>query len=436
MGQSGGGTMTALMTAADWRLKATAPSCYLTSLRHLCESMGPQDAEQNIFGQLNFSLNHLGYVLMRAPSPVLLNATHSDAFPMGGSIETAIAAKKVFGTLDAADKFDIFDVQGPHHWFESQQQASFVWMKDQFGLSDNQFAPNAESFKKLDVGFSYGAVDVGFADIKRSQRYITDSGKVTERGYVLDLPQARSIYDIMRGEQIRTAVLKGTLTRDDVREKAGFRKRGELSWQIADKVESSQNGIAISKATILLPGMLRIPIVTFTPESAKARPVLVVSDCDRVELSGKVRAFLGEGRKVMVAELRAFGETGHNRRENARGFYGCKDADEEIAMMCYWLGNSLVGHRSEDLICAAMALSAENGGKPVDLYCEGRAVIPAAHAFYCENDLFASFISEREPASWESVVTDAECFHYRFANAVHGALRLYDWTDLVKSGLK
>ena len=28
MGQSGGGTMTALMTAADWRRKATAPSCY------------------------------------------------------------------------------------------------------------------------------------------------------------------------------------------------------------------------------------------------------------------------------------------------------------------------------------------------------------------------------------------------------------------------
>ena len=64
MGQSGGGTMTALMEAADDRIKAAAPSCFLTSLRNLCAYMGPQDGEQNIYGQLAFGLNHAGYVLL------------------------------------------------------------------------------------------------------------------------------------------------------------------------------------------------------------------------------------------------------------------------------------------------------------------------------------------------------------------------------------
>jgi len=41
MGQSGGGTMTALMEAADDRIKAACPSCYLTSLRTLSHEMGP-----------------------------------------------------------------------------------------------------------------------------------------------------------------------------------------------------------------------------------------------------------------------------------------------------------------------------------------------------------------------------------------------------------
>ena len=80
MGQSGGGTMSALMTAADWRLKATAPSCYLTSLGYLCKFMGPQDAEQNIFGQLAFGLNHTGYVLL-PDTKVCVTGRFSDMFP-------------------------------------------------------------------------------------------------------------------------------------------------------------------------------------------------------------------------------------------------------------------------------------------------------------------------------------------------------------------
>ena len=100
-------------------------------------------------------------------------------------------------------------------------------------------------------------------------------------------------------------------------------------------------------------------------------------------------------------------------------------------MMCYLLGESLVGHRTEDLICAAAALSSLAGSGKVDLFCEGRASIPGAHAFFAEPGLFASIACERAPESWADVLADPQC-HYRFANTVHGALRLYDWTDLAK----
>ncbi len=66
----GGGTLTAYLMALDDRIVAAAPSCYLTSLERLFATIGPQDAEQNIFAQLAFGMDHADYVTMRAPSPV------------------------------------------------------------------------------------------------------------------------------------------------------------------------------------------------------------------------------------------------------------------------------------------------------------------------------------------------------------------------------
>lgn len=431
-GISGGGTLTSYIMALDDRVRAACPAGYLTTMRALCDRCGPQDAEQNIFGQLAFGLNHLGYVLMRAPSPVLLNCTHSDFFPYGGSLETAALAEKTFAKIGASSEFGLFDVPGPHHWYESQQVAGLVWMKDRFGLTKDAFPAGEEGFKRLDVGFSYEAVDVGLADNANPQRHVSEAGKVTSRGYVLDLPGARSVYDIMRDEKIRTAVQDGGLSPALVRKTAGFRSRDALVWEAGDVREKTVDGLTVRTSPIILPGMLRIPTVTFIPENAKGRPALIVSDSKRDPLAGKVRSLLAEGRPVMVAELRAFGETGVLRRERKnRGFYGCLDADEEMSMMCYLLGESLVGHRTEDLLCAASSLSSLTGGKKIDLYCEGRAVIPAAHAFYAEREFFGSFNTERSPESWAGILAAPEK-PYRFANTVHGALRLYDWTDLVQ----
>jgi hypothetical protein len=304
-----------------------------------------------------------------------------------------------------------------------------AWMKQQLGIEPEAYSANADSFKRLDVGFSYKNVDVGLSDLSNPQGHITEAGKVTPRGYVLDLPGARSVYDIMRDEEIRSAARNGALAPDLVRKTAGFRSRDALAWRQGDVIEKNAGGVTVRISPLVLPGMLRVPTVSFLPQNPKARPALLVTDIARANLVGTVRALVASGRPVMVAELRAFGETGTVRQ---RGFYGCQDADEEISMMCYLLGESLVGHRAEDLICAASSLSSQTGGGKVDLFCEGRAAIPGAHAFYAEPGLFASIKCERAPESWANVLADMQVRSYRFANAIHGALRLYDWTDLAK----
>ena len=72
-GCSGGGTLTSYVMALDERVTCAVPACYLTTFRRLIETIGPQDAEQNIFGQIAFGLDQPDYVLMRAPRPTLIS---------------------------------------------------------------------------------------------------------------------------------------------------------------------------------------------------------------------------------------------------------------------------------------------------------------------------------------------------------------------------
>ena len=73
--------LTAYLMALDERIVCAAPSCYITSLERLFKTIGPQDAEQNITGQVAFGLEHADYLGLRAPRATLvLSSTRSAAF--------------------------------------------------------------------------------------------------------------------------------------------------------------------------------------------------------------------------------------------------------------------------------------------------------------------------------------------------------------------
>jgi hypothetical protein len=85
-----------------------------------------------------------------------------------------------------------------------------------------------------------------------------------------------------------------------------------------------------------------------------------------------------------------------------------------------------------DVIAAAAGFAPRVGGAKIEIEAEGRAVVPAAHAYYLARGRFAAFKTPgRVPKSWTDVVNDA-AQPFRFACVVHGGLRAYDWTDLVK----
>ena len=113
-GVSGGGTMTSYLMALDERVVAAAPACYLTGDRRLLETIGPQDFEQNLFGQIAAGLDHADYVLLRAPRPVHIMAATQDYFDIQGAWNLFRQAKRCYGRFGFPERVDLVEADTKH----------------------------------------------------------------------------------------------------------------------------------------------------------------------------------------------------------------------------------------------------------------------------------------------------------------------------------
>lgn len=112
-----------------------------------------------------------------------------------------------------------------------------------------------------------------------------------------------------------------------------------------------------------------------------------------------------------------------------KGVYGTRRENE--AAMLATLGRSVVGRDAENIIIRAAAQMKANGGKSVPLVAKGWNCIAAAHAYAAEPQLFSEVRFSEPPPSWTELVTNPDPTHDSYAIAVWGALKDYDWPDLI-----
>src|SRR5205823_1475548 len=128
-GNSGGGTLTSYLMALDDRIGVAAPSCFITSLERLFATIGPQDAEQNITGQVAAGMEHADYLTLRAPKPTLLTVGTRDFFDIQGSWETFREVKLIYGRLGYGERVDLFESDEGHGFTRPRRIATARWMK-------------------------------------------------------------------------------------------------------------------------------------------------------------------------------------------------------------------------------------------------------------------------------------------------------------------
>ena len=413
-GCSGGGTVTSYVMALDDRVACAAPACYLTSFHRLVETIGPQDAEQNIFGQIAFGLDHPDYVLMRAPRPTLISSTTADFFDIQGTWDNFRQAKRIYTRLGFSERVDLVEADGAHGVQPENLVAITRWMRrwllgnhDPIELA--AITPHAE------------------ADLL-----------CTDEGQVLRMPGEKSVFDLHRDEEQKLAAQRQRIwsegTSDEhrsaIRELAGVRPLDEIPRPQLEKAgRVDRPTYHIDKLVLRTPSGLPLPTLTYHPPEPVADAYLYLHEDGKLAdgaPGGPIEKLVEEGYVVVSVDLRGQGETASGRRDETLG-------DWKSYYLAYLLGQSLVGLQTEDALATARFVAYYETATPrrVHLVGIGNASTVALHAAALEPELFSSVTLGETPFSWASLIGNPVP-RGALTQTIHGALQYYDIPDLVK----
>jgi len=419
-GNSGGGTLTSYLMALDQRIMCAAPSCYLTSLRRLIETIGPQDAEQNIHAQIAYGMDHADYVIMRAPKPTLICCATHDFFDIDGTWNTFRQAKRFYTRLGFAERVDLIETDAKHGFSTELRVGAVRWMRRWLlGIDDAITEPECEIATDQQV-------------------------QCTPRGQVMLLDGARSTYDInndleeqlaqRRKEFWNQATLADAL--EEVRRIAGIRKLADLAEPECKTTATMDRAEYRIDKLILEPEPgIWLPALAFVPKKPAGEAYLYLhAEGKQADAApeGPIEKLVGDGHLVLAVDLRGIGETAQEE-SGKRGISRYVGGQWKDLYLAFMLGKSYLAMRAEDtLVCARFLARYEAGEVPhrVHLVAVGRVGPPALHAAALEPELFASITLRNCLDSWSTVVRQPLAEN-QFVNVVHGALKAYDLPDLL-----
>ena len=402
-GISGGGTNTSYLMVLDDRITAAAPGCYLTGFRSLLNTIGPQDAEQNIHGQIAFGMDHADYVLMRLPKPTLIMAATHDYFDIEGAWQLFRQGKRFATRLGYPERVDLVETDTDHGFPTGMRVGAANWMR-RWLLDLNDPITEGE-----------------LHPLPEEELNVLATGKV------LDLENARTAFDLnaelcasfaeRRAENAKPE--NHEALRETIRRLIGARALGDLP---DPRIEEAGVGFVIEPET-----GIQLPVRVAENPSGEKFALFLPGNGVQAAIDSGEAAHVAEITEaaVLATDLRGLGET-----ENAGGrkgfdeFFGPDWKDTNQASL---LGKSYVGMRVEDIWQIVRAWREQSGRhdlKPI-LVATGEAAIPALHAAALAPDLFAEVRIYRSIRSWTEVV-ESPVVRNQQPNLVFGALREYD----------
>ncbi len=412
-GNSGGGTQTSYLMSLDDRIIAAAPSCYITNFYERILELGAQDAEQNIYGQLAFGMDHADYLMMRAPTPIIICAATKDFFDIRGTWDSFRYAKRLYSRMGFAERIDLLENDAPHNYNRLQRQSVARWMARWLLKKDE---PITEPTIKL-----------------LSEEEI----KCTPKGQVMTLEGARSTYDLNRDfekelvkrRKKRWKTTSRTELLNQVRKIAGIHKLKELPKPKVEELDViERSGYSVKKMILKPEDGIYLPALMFLPNQTRSEGmVLYVHENGKgadAAPGGPIEKLVKTGRSVLAVDLRGTGETQQTSQRYFMSYFG---SDGQDVYTAYLLGRSYVGMRTEDILICARFGQQQDGR--VDLVAVGHVSVPALHAAALEPDMFGSIKLVRGLNSWSSVIESGRSLN-QLVNTVHGALTVYDLPDL------
>jgi cephalosporin-C deacetylase-like acetyl esterase len=420
-GNSGGGTQTAYLAALDDRIKVAAPSCYLTNWQSLIETIGPQDAEQNLPPWLADGLDQPDFVIAFAPKPFLILSAIRDFFPIAGARRTFREAQRLYELMGAGENLQMVEADDEHGYTLPRRLAAYRWfnhwLKDQ---KDQAAAPIIEPDFEIEseevlrcvtagqVTLALGGETIFSLNLAEAQR------AKPKRGAPASLEEVRRFQQEVRAQAQRLTAFEKPVGRPNARVVGGIGRNG---YRIEKLILENGPGIAL-------------PALFFVPDGVvgKRRAILYVHDGGKAAqagVGGEIEELVRRGAMVLAIDLRGRGET---REEASRvwslfGHY-------YSAMTTFLMGKTLVGLRAQDVVRAVDWLAARGDleMESLSVYGQGAAAVAVLHAAAMDERI-KNVALEDMLVSYEAVINWK--LHQRvFESIVPGALAHYDLPDL------
>ena len=408
-GCSGGGTLATYISALDDRVKAAAPSCYITSWEALMEGPGPQDAEQTFPNFLAAGLNTADYITLFAPKPWLIGSTVEDFFPLEGARQTYEESRRVYSLFGATDRLSWHIGPGDHGTPKPSREAVYRfferWLKGAEGTEGEANFPAEDPANLI----------------------------CSRTGQVADSFQSESVYTLNRK---RAADLMPR-TRETDRQKLSATVRRLASIEVqpgggapaADRVSRyRRDGYDVEALSIGMEPGLRIAALLFKPDGAGPFPAFVVVDPRPKTLvaapGSDVEALVKAGHLVLVVQPRGVPEVPESTRPTLLG-------DTALAMRAFVVGKTLPGMRAEDIMRATDLLVSRSDvdRSRISAYGRGALAVPVLYAALLDERL-RQLVLEDAMVSYRTAV-DRPVHRNLYEVAVPGALRAFDIPDVL-----
>ncbi len=419
-GLSGGGTQTAFIAAFDERVKAAAPSCWVTQYRRLLESRGTRDAEQNFYHGISKGITHADLLEVRAPKPALIVATTRDyIFGIQGARETYREVKRAYKAFGKEDNLEMAEDDYVHGFTKKNNEATYAFFQ-----------------KALDLPGDPAQEDVEI--LKSEELNVTPTGQVSaylggETVFSLNKKETQKLLEKI--EESRKNIKKHLANvKQKAKELSGYAVP-DCGREPVFRGRYHRQGYSIELYALQGEGDYVIPLLLFAPDGGGRFPAVIYihPEGKSAEASpgGQIEALVKKGFIVAAPDVINTGETkgfaepkGNLTYPGSPGGY--------VAVL---IGRSIVGIQAGDVIRAVNFLKNRDDVEEdqITAVAIDNMCIPLLHAAAFD-DSIKKVALLGAPVSYRSIVMNKFYnFDLSFSWAVAGALTEYDLPDLAAS---
>ncbi|MEX2600797.1 MAG: prolyl oligopeptidase family serine peptidase, partial [Balneolaceae bacterium] len=326
-GMSGGGTQTAYIAAFDERIHVAVPSNYITNFTRLLQTIGPQDAEQNLFHGIANGIDHGDLLAVRAPKPVLIMSTTNDFFSIQGARETAEEVTAIYEAYGQGKNVGFVEDIGGHTVTRKNREAMYAFFQ--------QHLDNPGSSEDLEV-----------------EILSEDEIRVTRTGQVSQSFGGETVYSLNRREAEKALTALRTSREDLAGHLPGVLEAAEKlsGYQEPKTVDDpvftgrfQRNGYVIEKYFVKGEGDYVIPYLLMVPDNPNGKALIYLHPSGKAAGAaegGEMEWFVRNGFTVLAPDLAGMGEMGTGGSNELRREWRAS----------ILIGRSIVGIRAGDIV--------------------------------------------------------------------------------------